>query len=65
MILIFFDLHGVIYINIVSNGTRANSAFIRIVLGRFMMVVKKKRPIYCRRRLEFNWANAPVLIPTL
>jgi hypothetical protein len=57
MILIFFDLQGVTYINTVSKGTMANSAFIRIVLGIFMMVVKKKRPIYGRRQLEFNWAT--------
>jgi hypothetical protein len=65
LILIFFDLQGEIYINTVSKGTMANSTFIRIVLGRLMMVVKKKRPIYGRRRLEFNWANSPVLIPAL
>jgi hypothetical protein len=44
MLLAFFDSKGLVYTHIIPKGTAINANYILVVLGKFMMHLRKKRP---------------------
>jgi histone-lysine N-methyltransferase SETMAR len=60
MLLAFFDSKSFVYNHIVPNGTALNTNYILVVLGKFMVHLRKKRPETTKGNWFFQWDNAPV-----
>jgi histone-lysine N-methyltransferase SETMAR len=60
MVLVFFDLKGLIYMNYVPKGTTVNANYIVEALGKFLKVFRQKRPEIAAGDWWFHWDNAPV-----
>jgi hypothetical protein len=60
MVLIFFDVKGVIYTNYVPNGGTVNDKYIKEDLARFLKVFKAKRTIMPSQDWFLHWDNATV-----
>ncbi len=60
MFLAFFDSKGLVYTHIVPKGTAINANYILVVLGKFMVHLRKKRPEMTKGNWFFHWDNVPV-----
>jgi hypothetical protein len=60
MVLIFFDVKGIIYTNFVLKGKTVNASYIQTALARFLKVFKPKRPIMGAQEWSLPWDNAMV-----
>jgi hypothetical protein len=60
MLLAFFDSKGLVYTRIIPKGTAINANYILVVLGKFMVHLRKKRPEMTKGNWFFHWDNAPV-----
>ena len=60
MAIVFFDLKGQIYTNIVLNGKSVNSAYIGMARDRFLKNLKEKSPQLSEQGFVFYWDNALV-----
>jgi hypothetical protein len=60
MLLAFFDSKGLVYTHIMPKGTAINANYILVVLGKFMVHLRKKRPEMTKGNWFFHWDNAPI-----
>ncbi len=60
MLMAFFDNEGMVYYNLVPQGTTVNGDYVIDVLGRFLKVFKQKRPEMAKKTWFLHWDNAPV-----
>ncbi len=60
MLMAFFDNEGMVYYNLVPQGTPVNGDYVIDVLGRFLKVFKRKRPEMAKKTWFLHWDNAPV-----
>jgi hypothetical protein len=60
MLLAFFDSKGLVYTHIMPKRTTINANYILMVLGKFMVHLRKKRPDMTKGNWFFHWDNAPV-----
>lgn len=60
MVISFFDCRGMVYQNYVSPGTKVNADYIVDIMGKFLRVLRRKRPDLIERGWFLHWDNAPV-----
>jgi hypothetical protein len=60
MLLAFFDSKGLVYTHIMPEETAINTNYILVVLGKFMVHLRKKRPEMTKGSWFFHWDNSPV-----
>jgi histone-lysine N-methyltransferase SETMAR len=60
MVLVFFDVKGIIYTNYIPKGETVNTKYIKKALARFLKVFKAKRTIMSYQDWFLHWENAPV-----
>jgi histone-lysine N-methyltransferase SETMAR len=65
MLLAFFDSKGLVYTHIVPKRTTINANSILVVLGKFMVHLRKKRPEMTKGNWFFHWDNTPVPTATI
>ncbi len=60
MLLAFFDSKGLVNTHIVPKGTAINANYILVVLGKFMVHLRKRRPEMTKGNWFFHWDTAPI-----
>jgi histone-lysine N-methyltransferase SETMAR len=60
MLLVFLDSKGLVYTHIVLKGTTINANYNLVVLGKFMVYLRKKWPEMTKGIWFFHWDNTPV-----
>jgi hypothetical protein len=58
MVLVFFDVKGIIYMNYVPKGKTVNAEYVKNVLARLLKVFREKRPIRSSQEWFLHWDNA-------
>ena len=57
---VFWDMHGILHIDILPKGQTINSDYYIALLDRLKDAIKKKRPHMAKKKLQFQQDNAPV-----
>jgi hypothetical protein len=68
MVLVFFDMKGIIYVNLVPKGKTVNTSYIRTALARSLKAFKAKRPIMSSQKwtasvVDFLVAKGVKMVP--
>ena len=56
---LFWDLHGILFINYLEKGRTINSDYYMALLDRLSAEIKKKRPHMQKKKMLFHQDNAP------